>query len=439
MGSAKVRPPLTIRPPSVRAETATGVSRQIEHLLVTGICMLLAFGPLAFGAVQEWAICVLEVGAAFLLLIWIAREFSKTEPRIIFYPAFVPVALFGMLILFQLSFKTSAYWYATWYRALLWAAYGVVFFLVSQCFCRTSLCEGIWNLLRFLRILYCCLRDCAGVYLERQNLLGSSQQEPRLGLRPLRESLPLRRPDGTSRSNPASDLPWANLFGKPLRLLFAFLALVIGVSIFLSQSLGGMLAFTVEIGFLVVFLTTRRSKGRLPLLVALCAALAVCVVLLRPHGLADRLANLQHPVKRGNAEMRAAIVKDSVKMVKDRPIIGWGLGTFPVVYPSFRSFYTNFFVNEAHNDFVQLLVETGIAGFSLIMTFLVLTYKAGIRGTEHWRYEPRATMALAALIGCTGLLIHGLADFNLQIPANAALFVALAAMAIAGSTVAPAQ
>jgi hypothetical protein len=48
-------------------------------------------------------------------------------------------------------------------------------------------------------------------------------------------------------------------------------------------------------------------------------------------------------------------------------------------------------------------------------------------------------MALAALIGCTGLLIHGLADFNFQIPANATLFVALAAMAIAGSAVAPAQ
>ena len=427
-----------MRPPPVRAEAATGVSRQIEHLLVTGICMLLAFGPLAFGAVQEWAICVLEVGAAFLLLIWIAWEFSKTEPRIIFYPAFVPVALFGMLILFQLSFKTSAYWYATWYRALLWAAYGVLFFLVSQCFCRTAYAKGFGIFFAFYGF-------CIAVFAIAQEFTSNGKiywivpnrnlgwvygpyvnHSHYAGLMELLVPIPLV-------------IAMGNLFGKPLRLLFAFLALVIGVSIFLSQSLGGMLAFTVEIGFLVVFLTTRRSKSRLPLLVALCAALAVCVVLLRPHGLADRLANLQHPVKRASAEMRAAIAKDSVKMVKDRPIIGWGLGTFPVVYPSFRSFYTNFFVNEAHNDFVQLLVETGIAGFSLIMTFLVLTYKAGIRGAEHWRYEPRATMALAALIGCTGLLVHGLADFNLQIPANAALFVALAAMAIAGSTVAPAQ
>lgn len=422
----------------MRAVAATGGSHQIEHLLVTGICMLLAFGPLAFGAVQEWAICVLEVGAASLLLIWIAWEFSKTQPRIIFYPAFVPVALFGMLILFQLFFKTSAYWYATWFRALLWAAYGVLFFLVSQCFCRAAYAKGFG-------VFFALYGFCIAVFAIAQEFTSNGKiywvvpnrnlgwvygpyvnHSHYAGLMELLVPIPLV-------------IAMGNLFGKPLRLLFAFVALVMGISIVLSQSLGGMLAFTAEIGLLVIFLTTRRSKSRVPLLVALCAALAVCVVLLRPHGLADRLANLQHPIKRGSAEMRAAIVKDSVEIVKDRPIIGWGLGTFPVIYPSFRSFYTNFFVNEAHNDFIQLLVETGIAGFSLIMTFLVLTYKAGIRGAEYWRYEPRAALALAALIGCTGLLIHGLVDFNFQIPANAALFVALAAMAIAGSSAAPAE
>jgi hypothetical protein len=41
---------------------------------------------------------------------------------------------------------------------------------------------------------------------------------------------------------------------------------------------------------------------------------------------------------------------------------------------------------------------------------------------------------MAALIGCTGLLIHSLSDFNLQIPANAALFFALTAIATTGGT-----
>ena len=58
-------------------------------------------------------------------------------------------------------------------------------------------------------------------------------------------------------------------------------------------------------------------------------------------------------------------------MFSHRPVLGWGLGTFPTVYPSYRSFYTNLFVNEAHNDYAQLLVETGLLGFGLMLWFLI--------------------------------------------------------------------
>jgi hypothetical protein len=40
-------------------------------------------------------------------------------------------------------------------------------------------------------------------------------------------------------------------------------------------------------------------------------------------------------------------------------------------------------------------------------------------------------VALACLLGCTGTLIHGFVDSNLQIPANAALFYSLCAIAAA--------
>ncbi len=40
-----------------------------------------------------------------------------------------------------------------------------------------------------------------------------------------------------------------------------------------------------------------------------------------------------------------------------------------------------------------------------------------------------AQLALAALLGVTGILVHSLVDFNLQIPANAALFYVLCVLA----------
>ena len=83
---------------------------------------------------------------------------------------------------------------------------------------------------------------------------------------------------------------------------------------------------------------------------------------------------------------------------------------------------------------MELVVETGLVGFAMMVAFVYLLYRTGIRRVEHWRHDPRASAALAALVGCTGLLVHSLFDFNLQVPANAALFFALAAVATGGAT-----
>jgi O-antigen ligase len=116
-------------------------------------------------------------------------------------------------------------------------------------------------------------------------------------------------------------------------------------------------------------------------------------------------------------------------MWREKPFLGWGLGTFPIVYPQFRSFYTSFFVNQAHNDYLQLIVETGIAGFAIALWFLVLAFRRAWAKLENWTETINGTLTVAALLGCIGILVHSFLDFNLQIPANAALFYVLCAIA----------
>jgi O-antigen ligase len=127
--------------------------------------------------------------------------------------------------------------------------------------------------------------------------------------------------------------------------------------------------------------------------------------------------------------IRLNMTKDCLKMFAHRPLWGWGLGTFPAIYPSYRSFYTNLFVNEAHNDYAQLLVETGLLGFGLMLWFLVRLYQYGLPTSRRWELRWDGAVSLAALLGCTGILFHSLVDFNLQIPANAALFYVLCGLA----------
>ena len=61
--------------------------------------------------------------------------------------------------------------------------------------------------------------------------------------------------------------------------------------------------------------------------------------------------------------------------------------------------------------------------------FLVEVYRAGLRNVEGWNRDWSRALGLAALVGCTGLLVHSFFDFNLQIPANACTFYFLCAVA----------
>jgi O-antigen ligase len=87
--------------------------------------------------------------------------------------------------------------------------------------------------------------------------------------------------------------------------------------------------------------------------------------------------------------------------------------------------------NQAHNDYLQLLVETGLAGFSIAVWFLVLVFRQAAGKLKNWTETASGAMTVAALLGCIGILVHSFLDFNLQIPANAAMFYVLCAIAAA--------
>jgi len=116
-------------------------------------------------------------------------------------------------------------------------------------------------------------------------------------------------------------------------------------------------------------------------------------------------------------------------MFAKKPILGWGLGAFPSAYPQFRTFYANIFVNEAHNDYLQLLVETGLVGFGIMLWFLINLFRSAIRKLPHWPNEIGGAVAPACLVDCVGILVHSFVDFNLEVQANAAWFFVLCALA----------
>jgi O-antigen ligase len=203
-------------------------------------------------------------------------------------------------------------------------------------------------------------------------------------------------------------------------------------SIFLSQSRGGMLAFCAQMIMLSVLLVrARQGNWRKPLMLGAFLILMIgFLVWLGGNELTRRLVSIHSEARTElGGGLRLTIDRDCLHMWLKRPILGWGLGTFPIVYPQFRSFYTTFFVNEAHNDYLQLLTETGLAGFSIAVWFLVLVFRKVATKLKNWDETSTGALTVAALLGCIGILVHSFLDFNLQIPANAAMFYVLCAIA----------
>ena len=397
------------------------------------------FGPLSFGAVEPWSIFILETGAALLTLLWLRKQWLEGELTIEWNPLFLPMAGFAVLILLQVVLGSSAYRHDTISGALLYCAYAMLCFLAAQTLLRSKQARKIAVILGLYGLAIAAFALLQGVapngklYWLRQPSMGGWIYGPYVnhnhyaGLMELLVPIPLV-------------MSLTRLVDERERIAAGIAAAIMVGTVFLSGSRGGMLAIFVElVVFAVVLLRQRvvllRQKRGMRIAVNLAAFALVLVSLLTWLGgkeLTTRISSIStetHTELSGG--MRISIDRDAFLMFRTKPVLGWGLGSFPVVYPQFRSFYTNFFVNEAHNDFLQLLCEMGLLGFATMVWFLIVLYRSAVRKIGYWMSDVSGAVTFACLLGTTGILVHSLLDFNLQIPANAALFYVLCTIAAA--------
>jgi O-antigen ligase len=399
--------------------------------LFGGAALILLLAPLTFGAVQPWAIFLLEASATLLLLAWGVHQWRSRELKLSWHPLYAPMLAFGALVALQWIFGLTAYRHVTYSLLLLYATYGILAFVATQTLWRSSQVRPLaWLLCSYGLVLasFSMLQGIApngklywiwpleqggllyGPYVNHNHYAGLMEM-----LTPFPLVLALSRHTEGNR-----------------KLVVAGIAALMAGTIFLSGSRGGMLAFAAEVIVLAMLL---RKRGDWKQPIALGVFLAVMIgflIWLGGNELTRRLVSIQSETRQElTGGVRLTIDRDCLHMFRDKPLLGWGLGTFPVVYPRYRTFYTSFFVNQAHNDYLQLLVETGIVGFGIAIWFLVLTFRGAGTKLHNWTETVNGTLTVSLLLGCVGILVHSFLDFNLQIPANAALFYVLCALAAA--------
>jgi O-antigen ligase len=407
-------------------------SARLGAIVLYGTFGLLMFGPLAFGSVEPWSIFVLQTGALILTILWLAKQWVDQEITLSWNPLFVPMAAFGLLILVQILFRNSAYLHDTISGAMLYVTYGLLCFLATQTLIRTAQARRIALILAFYGFALAAFALLQGVsangriYWTRIPRMGGWIYGPYVnhnhyaGLMELLVPIPLI-------------FSLSRLVPERGRILAGIAAAIMIGTIFLSGSRGGMIAIFAELAVLATVLF--RQKRRVRIAIAAGAFAVVLVSLLSWLGgkeLTARISSISSETRTEiSGGMRLSIDRDALQMFRRKPVLGWGLRTFPVVYPQFRSFYTNFFVNEAHNDYMQLLTEMGLLGFTVMLWFLIVFYRHALGKIGNWTTQVTGAVTLACMLGVTGILVHSSFDFNLQIPANAAWFYVYCSLAAA--------
>lgn len=398
------------------------------NFIRVGLLILFAFAVLAFGAVEVWSESLLEIGAGILIIGWALIVFLDPGVKIEWNPLNWP--LIGLLLIgpAQLAFHITPYPFLTRVELLKLGAFFAIFFLSTQAFRqRRDLTYLAWFL-----IFLCFSVSLLGIvqyftsgtkiYGFRALTEGGDPFGPFVNRNHFAGFVELTLPAGLALM----------IFRGLRRDMFPLAALLTVVpmgAMVLSGSRGGIVSFAFEVAVLALLARSRKGPQgpRLAALGIVALAALALVVWLGAGKAIERFSTFQ-PRDVSQAR-RVSMIRGAAHMFLAHPIAGTGVGSLIAVYPRYETLYDGKIVDHIHNDYMELLAETGILGAFCGLAFLWLLFRQARTcfAAEQGHFS-RAIHAGAITAVC-GLLLHSLVDFNLHIPSNALLFLLQAHLA----------
>jgi O-antigen ligase len=206
----------------------------------------------------------------------------------------------------------------------------------------------------------------------------------------------------------------------------AFAGLVAALLIGLSIPLSGSRACTLMLGILAVdallqgiprlsrALRLSGSPAAASLAIILATAAAAGVVwmvagesiLARAQKTREQVASM---LSQRGMGARSVLYRDTWRMARERPVFGWGMGSFPTVFALYNTQEPNsdripVVYHDAHSDWIQCVAEIGLAGTALIGSAVLLPFSTARRS----RLTPLPRFLLA---GCTLTALYAWVEF----------------------------
>ena len=432
----------------------------VSRILFVLVCAMPVISTVAFGAVDVWALGVNALLAGVLVIFWTVDGWLKKEFRFNTNALQIPVLgliLIGLIQLLPLRSLTfppgllaetasSSLSLApfTTRLAIVQLVVYFIFFAAAQTYVSNErrlrkivvVVIGFGALMAFFGILQQ-LADLNGIY----------------GLRPSSQAAPfasfINRHHFAAFMEMTMGLSLGLLFGRKAtksdkRIFLVIAVVVMGIGLVFTRSRGGIVSLLAVVGFVVIRSlrenspketdaavepVSRRRRGFLFVGGGLMLMLILfgSVILLGGDELLMRGVGLGNTGDVSNG--RFHFWQIGWRIFLDHPIIGAGLDAFGTVFPRYDSRNGMFRVEQAHNDYLQILADAGIAGFACVIAFIYLLVKKSqpVMGKASDYFGRGA--ATGALAGCFGILIHSFFDFPLRTPSNAFFFLTLTVIA----------
>ncbi len=177
-------------------------------------------------------------------------------------------------------------------------------------------------------------------------------------------------------------------------------AFVLGViGLFLTQSRGGLIGFTISMVILSLMAAARGwMKLKWPLMIAYVGMIPL--VMLAPILFARFMRD-----DGGSAESRGPLAEIAMRMIADHWVFGVGANNFAIVKDYYITpEFANAWLSTVHNHFLRVWAEMGIIGLAAYLVMIISTLCIGLRCWEMHGIDPLMGMlAIALSAGILGL------------------------------------
>jgi len=209
--------------------------------------------------------------------------------------------------------------------------------------------------------------------------------------------------------------------------LTGFAILVMALSLVLTLSRSGILAFVAALVIMATFVV-RRQMGASKRAITGVYLLSLPLAVLSFVGIDRIVARFADPSALDGSG-RLAIWQNTWLVVRDFWLTGTGLNTYGVSMLHYQTAAAGHHLREAHSDYLQIAAEGGLL---LGVPVLVVTVVFAAVAYRRLKADEGSTWWLraGAVTGLVAIALQSIGEFSLQMPGNAALFAVLVGLAL---------